>query len=682
MLNEVFMKSIPKEVMARMWDKYNWKEAEAELLSMQQELVKAAYAENMDAVISIQKRIVRSDYAKMLAVKKVCSVSGTCGTDKIKWVTSDEKYLAAMSLTSKDYKASPYRHVIIESKNGKKRHINIPTYYDRAMQVLYAFSLNPVAEATGERKSFAFRIGRSMQDANEYVKEAIRPPEIKKVIITDVKACYQSISHEWLLNNIPMDNKVLKEFLTAGYIFDGELFPTDDYGISLGCNISPILGNMTLDGIQKHIYRTLYGDGEPDYANGNLIRFADDCIITTKDEETAHKILEGLSEFLFDRGLQLSELKTKIIDVDEGFDFLSRHYERKNGIVIVTPSETAVTRFENELGELILNHKGSQKALIDKLNAKLTGWASYHKVSNAFFAFRRIDVFVKANLIKLCEMKHPTWSIEKIRDRYWYPDFDGQYVYALKDKSDVRVKRLADTVIIEHRKIKTNANPYLDAEYLDSRTDKREIHTVSGKYKAVWNRQSGRCFYCGKKILADHRKEIVQIDLSKGMGVHNLAYIHWQCRNSPVEYAFTDTMPICENDIIGLIESLDKSKRKKGLKFEQLDNYFQKCTKNSVSLTFREIEEIMGEPLCKSAYTQKQYWHSTRDNSISKAWLMNGYSLRRIYMDKKRIVFQKTDHKNAPVDIPEVFLSGRVPNDAKCELENYFGFIIKKYGLK
>ena len=76
------MKSIPKEVMARMWDKYNWKEAEAELLSMQQELVKAAYAENMDAVISIQKRIVRSDYAKMLAVKKVCSVSGTRGTDK------------------------------------------------------------------------------------------------------------------------------------------------------------------------------------------------------------------------------------------------------------------------------------------------------------------------------------------------------------------------------------------------------------------------------------------------------------------------------------------------------------------------------------------------------------------------------------------------------------------------
>lgn len=474
---------------------------------------------------------------------------------------------------------------------------------------------------------------------------------------------------------------MLKEFLTAGYIFDGELFPTDDYGISLGCNISPILGNMTLDGIQKHIYENLYKDRDIDYPNGNLIRFADDILITVRNSETADKILECLNGFLFDRGLQLSELKTKVIDIDDGFDFLSRHYERKNGIVTVSPAEYAVTRFENELEELILNHKGSQKALIDKLNSKLTGWASYHKVSNAFFAFRRIDVFVKANLIKLCQTKHPTWSIEKIRDKYWYPDFDGQYVYALKDKTDVRVKRLADTVIVEHRKIKTNANPYLDAEYLDARMDKREIHSVTGKYKAVWNRQGGRCYYCGKKILADHRKEIVQMDLSRGNSVSNLAYIHWQCRNSPAEYAFTDTMPVSENDIIGLIESLDKKKRRKRLKFEQLDNYFQRCTKSSLSLTFKEIENIIGEPLCKSAYTKKQYWHSTRENSISSAWLMNGYSLRRIYMDKKRVVFQRTDHKNAPVTIPEIFLTGRIPNDAKCELENYFNFIIKKYGL-
>lgn len=681
MYNEDFIKKMPKELMAEIWDKYDWKTAEAELLENQQELVKAVYAGNDTRRIELQKRIVRSDAAKMLAVQKVCSTNGTQGTDKIVWRTSDEKYLAAQSLTSKNYHASPYRHIVIESKGGKKRHINIPTYYDRAMQVLYGFSLNPVAEAYAERKSFAFRKGRSMLDANEYIKEGIKNPQINYVIITDVMACYQSISHEWLLNNIPMDSRVLKEFLTAGYIFDGELFPTDDYGISLGCNISPILGNMTLDGIQKHIYKSIYGEDTADFANGNLIRFADDILITVNDIETAEKILKCMEIFMFERGLQLSEHKTQIVSVEEGFDFLSRHYERKNGIVTVCPSENAVNYELQKLEELILNHKGSQKSLIDKLNRKLTGFASYHKVSNAYHTFRQIDLFVKAHLMKLCEMKHPTWNIEKIKDKYWFLDFDGQYVYALKDKSDVRVKRLADTVISEHRKIKTNANPYLDADYLNARNDNKAIDSVTGKYRAVWNRQAGRCYYCGKKILADHRKEIVPMNLSKNMSVNNIAYIHWQCRNSPVEYAFTDSMPVSEIDIISVIQGLDKRKSKKGLKFEQLERFFQQSTTSSISLTFKEIENIIGESLCKSAFTKREYWCRTGENCISNSWLMNGYTIRRVYLDKKRITFHRTDYKNAAVDIPEVFLSGKIPKNAKCELENYFKFIKEKYGL-
>ena len=676
-----FFDAMPKELRAKMWLSYNWKDAQKELLELQQELAKAVYNENENEIIRLQKEIVRSDFAKMLAVKKVCSGNGNVGIDKVKWKTPEEKYSAAMSLTSKDYHSKPYRHIIIESKSGKKRHINLPTYYDKAMQVLYSFSLNPVAEATGERKSFAFRQGRSMQDVNEYIKEALKPKAVRYVIIADVKACYHSISHEWLLNNIPMDKRVLKEFLTAGYVFDGELFPTDDYGISLGCNISPILGNMTLDGMQKYVYHYMYGDTEPIYENGNLIRFADDILITVSSEEDAEIIIKGLSDFLFERGLRLSEEKTRVVNIEEGFDFLSRNYIKKNGIVCVTPSEYAVTRFENELEELILNYKGSQKSLIDKLNCKIRGWVTYHKVSDALFTFRRVDVFIKATLMKLCQLKHPTWSINKIRDKYWYCDYNGEYVYALKDRVDVRVIKLSETLIVEHRKVKTNANAYLDIDYIESRTENSEIENVTGKYRAIWNRQGGRCLYCGKKILADHSKEIIQRNLGKGYGINNLGYIHRQCRNSPVEYAFTDSTPICENDIISLINSLDKKKNKKGLKFSQLDSFFQKCIQPTISLTFKEIEEIIGEPLCNSAYTRRQYWYSTKENCISKSWLMNGYSLKRLHLERKRITFCKTDRIGVPLDIPEVFLNGRVPKDAKCELENYFGYIQKKYGL-
>ncbi len=674
--------TLPKALMAKMWNEFCWEEAEQELLANQQELVKAVYAGNDEARLGIQKRIVRSSSAKMLAVRKVCSVGGSVGTDHIKWTTPEEKYEAAMSLDSKDYHATPYRHIMIESKNGKKRYINIPSYYDRAMQVLYSYSLNPVAEASGERKSFAFRKGRSMQDVNEYIKDALQGSDSPQFVIkTDVKACYQSISHEWLLNNIPMDSRVLKEFLTAGYIFGGELFPTDDFGISLGCNISPILGNMTLDGIQKHIYTSLYGDEPIDYPNGNLIRFADDMLIMVRDKDSANKILQYLYEFLVERGLRLSEEKTSIISVEDGFDFLSRNYVKKNGVLTVRPSEYAITRFENELTDLIFNYKGSQKSLIDKINYKLSGWATYHRVSDATYAFRHIDVFVKANLLKLCQTKHPTWSIPKIMDKYWYKDFDGQYIYALKDRTDVRVKRLSDTVIIEHKKIKTNANAYLDADYLEYRSDNKEIHNVSGKYRSVWSRQHGKCYYCGKPILADQRKEIVQMDLSRGNGISNLAYIHWQCRTSPLEMIYNDTLPITENDTIALIESLDKKVSRKGLKFTQLSEFFHKSTSPSLTLSFREIEDIIGEPLCKSAYEKRQYWHRTDDNSISKSWLMNGYSIQRLYLDKKKIVFHRTTKNTVPVEIPSVFLSGRIPVDAKCELENYFAYIRKKYGI-
>lgn len=681
-MNEIILNSMPEKLMARLWDTYDWEKAEQELLNNQQELVKAVYAGNDEARIGIQKRIVRTTSAKMLAVRKVCSSDGATGTDRVKWVTSAEKYRAAMSLTSKDYHAMPYRHIIIEPKNGKKRHINIPTYYDKAMQVLYSYSLNPVAEANGERKSFAFRAGRSMQDVNEYIKEAIQGKNCPNyVITTDVKACYRSISHKWLLKNIPMDTKVLKEFLTAGYVFNGEIFPMDEYGISLGGNISPILGNMTLDGMQKSIYDRLYKDKEIDYANGNMIRFADDIFITVRTKEDSVKVLEAIKDFLAERGLRLSEQKTKIVSLDDGFDFLSRHYSKKNGVVMVTPSENAITRFQNDMEELILNHKGSQKSLIEKVNNKITGWASYHKVSDAYYAFRQMDVFISATLLKLCETKHPNWNIQKILEKYWYRDYNGEHVYALKDRAEIRVKKLSDTLIVEHKKVKTNANPYLDADYLEYRSDEKDIYNVSGKYRAIWNRQKGRCHYCGKPILADHKKDIVQLNLAFGNRLSNLAYIHSGCKNSPVEYAFIDTTPICENDIISLIKSLDRGKSKKGLKFAQLGYYFQKSVEPFITLTFREIEDIIGETLCKSAYSSRQYWCRKDDNAISKSWLANGYNLYRVHLDKHKIVFHRSERKNLSVDIPDVFLVGKIPSDAKFELENYFIYIRKKYGL-
>lgn len=251
---------MPDELLAQMWDGMDWSAAEEKLATLQERLTIAAYRKNDKEIEDIQKRIVRDVEIKCLAVRHVVNSTASPGVDKIKWRTSAEKMRAAISLTSKDYHASPMRQILITAKNtGKERRPRIPTYYDRAMNVLYGYSLIPVTEAMAERKSFAFRPGRSTQDAHAYVLEALKGNDAPEYVVCgDIKAYYSHIQHSWLLKNVPMDKRVLSEFLNAGIVFAGKLFPAQDEGISEGSNISPYLGNFVLDGLQKYIFDGLH----------------------------------------------------------------------------------------------------------------------------------------------------------------------------------------------------------------------------------------------------------------------------------------------------------------------------------------------------------------------------------------------------------------------------------------
>jgi len=673
------------ELLARVWDTYDWEEAEQSLLELQQQLTKAVFRCDEEARVSLQKSIVRLDGAKMLAVRHVCATTSGPGVDGVRWTTSADKMRAAQTLTSKDYRAMPMRMNIIRQKNGKERHINVPTKYDRAMQVLYAFSLDPVAEAVGERKSFAFRKGRSAMDAHAKIMEALSGSNIPEyLILTDVKACYGSISHDWLLKNIPMDTRILREFLKSGHVFMGELFPPDEFGISLGANLSPILGNMVLDKMQSAIYARLHPNGIEDYTNGNLIRFADDVFITARTDNDAKTILLALSSFLSERGLTLSADKTKIIMLRDGFDFLSRHYELRGNTITARPSDAAITKAENELRELILPFRGSQKSLIEKLNQKLNGWASYHKATDATDAFRHIDVVVKTLLLQLCESKHYQMPRKKIIDKYFYRESNGEYIYALKSKPDVRVIRLGKTILTQYRPVKTNINPYLDIEYIDDRINQRSIENVVGKYKTVWMRQNGKCHYCGRSILSDQQKSIVPLDASKELLPKNMAYIHKICSSSEVilsEINIADiNSPVEIRNVLEKINGETKRRRRKTLKFDPLNEYFRQRTEPVFTLTFSQICEIVGD-LCSSAYKYKDYWYRAGFDRISETWLSNGYKIRKLHMDKKKVVFERTTELLVPINIPEVFLRGKMPADAVAELENFFLYVRKKYGV-
>ncbi len=104
----------------------------------------------------------------------------------------------------------------------------IPTMYDRAMQALYALALDPIAEMTADERSFGFRKFRSTHDACEQTFRILCKKYSPQWILEgDIKGCFDNINHQWLLDNIPMDKSILKQFLKAGFVYENSLFPTD-----------------------------------------------------------------------------------------------------------------------------------------------------------------------------------------------------------------------------------------------------------------------------------------------------------------------------------------------------------------------------------------------------------------------------------------------------------------------
>lgn len=241
--------------------------------------------------------------------------------------------------------------------------------------------------------------------------EALKGNDAPSVVVgADIKAYFAHIHHSWLLEHVPMDKRILKEFLSAGMVFAGELFPADGAGISEGANLSPYLGNYVLDGLQRYIYRGLHGTESPDdYANGNMVRFADDVLFTVRSRADGERTMELLEQFLADRGLTLSKEKSYIRSVEEGFTFLSQTFIKKGAYVYAYPSDAAVERFTAELKEVIQSNRKSQRDLIILLNQKLKGWGSYHRFSDASGAFKKVDVAVQSASWRPPSKSIPGW---------------------------------------------------------------------------------------------------------------------------------------------------------------------------------------------------------------------------------------------------------------------------------
>lgn len=455
---------------AQMWDQAIWSHMEADVKRLQVRIAKAVREGRWGKVQALQRLLTRSHSGKMLAVKRVTENRGkrTSGVDGKIWSSPAAKWNGMTSLRHHGYRAMPLRRIYIPKSNGKKRPLGIPCMRCRAMQALWKLALEPVAETLADPNSYGFRPERSTADAIEqcFITLAKRAsPEW--ILEGDIRGCFDNFSHPWFLEHIPMDEDVLRRWLQAGYIEKGTLFATPA-GTPQGGIVSPVIANMALDGLEAAVYASV---GSSKLARSkaqlNVVRYADDFVVTGVSKEVLEfKVLPAVRQFMAARGLELSEEKTRITNIAEGFDFLGQNVRKYDGKLLIKPAKKSVKALLDKVREIIKSNASvTQEALIQKLNPVIRGWAMYHRHVVAKASFSSIDSHIWQLLWKWARRRHPMKGARWVKNRYFRVDAHRSWDFATKGPADgstsgFRLFRAMAIPITRHVKIRGLANPF------------------------------------------------------------------------------------------------------------------------------------------------------------------------------------------------------------------------------
>jgi RNA-directed DNA polymerase len=493
------------------WNKINWKKCAVRLSALQYEILIAFREGNMKLVTKLQHELTRSFAARAMAVRKVVSNKGgkTAGIDKVIWDSKELRFQAIGKLKNlSQYEASPVRRVYIPKSFGQVRPLGIPTMFDRAVQVLYMFSLDPITEETACKHSYGYRLHRSVKDCAVYLWLVIASPTATRrfVLEADIKGFFPSVCHRWLLENVPMDKRILGEFLKAGFMEGASFHKTVD-GFPQGSPISPSLANYTLNGLEDLLVNKGF----------LMTRYADDFVVLGKSVEELRDVARPVTEqFLSLRGLELHPEKTGICTIKDGFDFLGYHFREypnvgrakgnKEGIFLVTPSSGKLISFCKELRVLIKNYNGkSLYELTLKLNRKLRGWAEHYRTVTSKKAFKTVTYHLWHAWKRKLVRRHRTRSWRWIEKKYFMRRKGNKWIFVAGKGSAKEVALFQISYVeIKRHSIRSSANAY-DVEVNECFVKTNAAHSrtkllQSNQQDYLSKVQKGKCTACGESL--------------------------------------------------------------------------------------------------------------------------------------------------------------------------------------